>query len=89
MNSEFRQALKAKAHHLKPVVLLGSKGLTPAVIKEAEISIMTHELMKVKIVGDSKEEKLNLAQTLCSEIRAELVQLIGNIAIIYKKKEEK
>jgi RNA-binding protein len=87
VNTAFRQALKAKAHHLKPVVLLGAKGLTPAVIEETEVAIHAHELIKVKINGAEKEDRQLMAQELCQQLRAELVQLIGNTAIIYRKKE--
>lgn len=85
MNIAMKQALKAKAHHLKPVILLGAKGLTPAVIEETRITIEKHELIKIKIAGLEKEERQQIAHAICSELEAELVQLIGTIAIIYKK----
>lgn len=88
MNTSFKQALKAKAHHLKPVVLLGAKGLTPSVVEETEVAINAHELIKVKIGGVEKEERQEIAHSLCEQLRAELVQMIGNIAIIYRKKED-
>ena len=88
MNTTFKQTLKAKAHHLKPVVLLGAKGLTPAVIEETEVAINAHELIKVKINGAEKEDRQLMAMELCQQLRAELVQLIGSTAIIYRKKED-
>lgn len=88
MDTSFRQSLKAKAHHLKPVVLLGAKGLTPAVTEETNVALVAHELIKVKIGGLEKDERQMIAQELCSQLQAELVQLIGNIAIIYRKNEE-
>ena len=88
MNTTFKQTLKAKAHHLKPVVLLGAKGLTPAVIEETEVAINAHELIKVKINGAEKEDRQAMAMELCQQLRAELVQLIGSTAIIYRKKED-
>ena len=88
MNTSFKQALKAKAHHLKPVVLLGAKGLTPSVVEETEVAINAHELIKVKIGGVEKDERQEIARSLCEQLRAELVQMIGNIAIIYRKKED-
>ena len=78
------QQLKAQAHHLKPVVMIGSKGLTPAIAAETNIALTAHELIKVKISGVEKDEKLALIDTLCGEVQAELVQLIGNTAIIYR-----
>ena len=80
-----RQSLKAKAHHLKPVVLLGSKGLTPAVIEETNIALTAHELIKVKINGAEKADRQIIATELSQQLQAELVQLIGNTAILYRK----
>lgn len=88
MNTSFKQTLKAKAHHLKPVVLLGAKGLTPSVVEEAEVAINAHELIKVKIGGTEKDVRQDIANSLCEQLRAELVQIIGTIAIIYRKKVE-
>jgi RNA-binding protein len=88
VNTSFRQTLKAKAHHLKPVVLLGAKGLTPSVIEETNIALKTHELIKVKINGAEKEDRQLIAADMCAQLQAELVQLIGSTAIIYRKNEE-
>lgn len=88
MDTAFKQALKAKAHHLKPVVLLGAKGLTPAVVEETNIALVAHELIKVKINGAEKEDRQLIAADLCNQLQAVLVQLIGNTAIIYRKNED-
>ncbi|EHL29336.1 ribosome assembly RNA-binding protein YhbY [Legionella drancourtii] len=88
MDTSFRQSLKAQAHHLKPVVLLGAKGLTEAVIAETNIALLAHELIKVKINGAEKEDRILMANELCQQLKAELVQLIGNTAIVYRKNEE-
>ncbi|CDZ75947.1 RNA-binding protein [Legionella massiliensis] len=88
MDTSFRQALKARAHHLKPVVLLGAKGLTPAVIEETKVALIAHELIKIKINGAEKEDRRLIAAELCQQLEAELVQLIGNTAIVYRKNEE-
>lgn len=85
MDTSFRQELKAKAHHLKPVVLLGAKGLTPAVINETDVALTAHELIKVKINGAEKPDREMMAQDLCQQLQADLIQLIGNTAIIYRK----
>ena len=86
MNSAQKQELKAKAHHLKAVILVGAKGLTPALVKETDNAIEVHELIKVKLNGIEKEDKLPFINALCAEVRAELVQLLGSIAILYRKK---
>lgn len=88
MDTAFKQSLKAKAHHLKPVVLLGTKGLTPAVIEETNIALIAHELIKIKISGAEKEDRQKMAAELCTQLQADLVQLIGNTAIVYRQNEE-
>ncbi|MGL6036053.1 MAG: YhbY family RNA-binding protein, partial [Legionella sp.] len=65
MDTSFRQSLKAQAHHLKPTILLGAKGLTEAVVAETHIALQTHELIKVKINGAEKEDRLVMAHDLC------------------------
>lgn len=87
MQASLKQALKARAHHLQPVVILGNKGLTQAVIDETNQALLAHELIKVKINGVEKEARLTTARELVSQLQAELVQIIGNIAILYRPNE--
>ncbi|HAT8879972.1 TPA: ribosome assembly RNA-binding protein YhbY [Legionella pneumophila] len=88
MDTCFKQSLKAKAHHLKPVVLLGAKGLTEAILAETNIALLAHELIKVKINGAEKEDRMQMAEELCEQLHAELVQMIGNTLVLYRKNEE-
>lgn len=88
MDTSFKQALKAKAHHIKPVVMLGAKGLTPSVISEADTALLTHELIKIKINGAEKPERQAIVHELCQQLDADLVQLIGHVAILYRKNKE-
>ncbi|ADG26189.1 TPA: ribosome assembly RNA-binding protein YhbY [Legionella pneumophila subsp. pneumophila] len=88
MDTSFKQSLKAKAHHLKPVVLLGAKGLTEAILAETNIALLAHELIKVKINGAEKEDRMQMAEELCEQLHAELVQMIGNTLVLYRKNEE-
>ena len=88
MDTTFKKSLKAQAHHLKPVILLGAKGLTEAVVAETDIALNAHELIKVKINGAEKEDRIEMANVLCQQLIADLVQIIGNTAIIYRKKKD-
>ena len=88
MNIKQKAALVAAAHHLKPVVMLGQKGLTAAVIAETDQALNAHELIKVKIVAEDKEERLALAAQLRSELNAEFLKLNVSVAIIYRKLDE-
>ena len=64
---------------------MGAKGLTQAVIDETEIALLAHELIKIKINGQEKNDRKETATTICSTLHAELIQLIGNMAVIYRK----
>lgn len=83
-----RQVLKAKAHALKPIILIGSKGLTDAVKKEINIALDDHELIKIRIPVEDREEKKAIVAEICESASAELVQLIGKIAVVYRKNKD-
>ena len=88
LTTKKRQHLKAKAHKLKPVVILGSKGLTESLCRETDEALTAHELIKVRINVADKDERKDIVTSLCERIHAELVQLIGRIAIVYRKNEK-
>lgn len=88
MDASLKKQLKAQAHHLKPVVMMGSKGLTDALTEEASLALNAHELIKVKISGLEKVEREAIAIELCDLLKAHLIQLIGNTAVIYRPNPE-
>lgn len=75
--------LRSRAHSLRPVILMGSAGLTQALIDETARALRDHELIKVRLVGEDREDRRGLAETLCAATGAELVQIIGHMAVIY------
>lgn len=81
--------LKRLGHALKPVVLMGSAGLTPAVMNEIELTLDHHELIKVKLVAEDREQRRTLAAEIAESTGAALVQLIGNIALLYRPNPDK
>mgnify|MGYP002790140121 CR=1 FL=1 len=81
-----RQHLKALAHKLKPVILVGGNGVTPAVMKEVEQAIYHHELIKIKIQTTDREERREMFEKIRDESKAELVQVIGGIGVFYRKR---
>jgi RNA-binding protein len=81
---EQRKYLKAQAHTLKPVVMIGSQGLSDAVIKEAECAIAAHELIKVRVLGDAREAREAYLAQLCETLNAAPVQHIGKLLLIYR-----
>lgn len=80
-----RREYRAIAHHLKPVVILGDKGLTAGVRAELDRALNDHELIKVKVVGGEKEARAEQAGALCKATGAELVQLIGRVAVVLRR----
>ncbi len=79
--------LKAKAHPLKPVVMLGQKGLTDNVINEIDSCLTTHELIKVKISGEEETKKAILAE-ITTKTSSNLIQIMGNNATLFRKNKE-
>ena len=79
-----RRFLKAQAHHLNPVVMIGDAGLTTSVLKEAVVALAAHELIKIKIHSDERELRDALMEQICLKTGATPVQHIGKILVIYK-----
>ncbi|PWB52713.1 MAG: ribosome assembly RNA-binding protein YhbY [Nitrosomonadales bacterium] len=79
-----RRFLRAQAHALNPVVLIGDAGLTEAVMKEIERSLDSHELIKIKIAGGGHEQREKMLTEICSTLEAAPVQHIGKTLVIYK-----
>ncbi len=83
-----RLALRARAHHLNPVVLLGAAGLTEAVVKETDRALAAHELIKIRIPGDDREERQTIAMQLAERLGAARVQAIGKLLVLYRPRPE-
>ncbi len=83
-----RRELRARGHTLKPVVSIGNAGLSAAVLRELELSLEHHELMKVRIGGAEREQRRQMIAELCKHLDAELVQAVGHIALIYRERRE-
>ena len=81
-------ALKAQAHHLNPVVMIGQHGLTESVIKETDAALTAHELIKVRVLGDDREERVQMCAALCEAVDAQLVQHIGKLLVLWRKNLE-
>lgn len=88
MDNHFIKTLKQNAHHLKPIILVGHKGITDALVNETHIALETHECIKVKISGWEKEDRIQMIQTLCQKLQATLIQTIGHNCVIYRKRND-
>lgn len=83
-----RRELRAKAHHLNPVVTIAGNGLTPSVLAEVERSLQAHELIKVRVQGAERDVRESLMQDLCGALDAAAVQHIGNILVVWRQRRE-
>lgn len=83
-----RLALKGRAHHLNPVVLLGAAGLTDAVIREIDRALNAHELIKIRVPGDDRDLREAMFTNLADRLGAARVQMIGKLLVLYRPKPE-
>lgn len=83
-----RSALRAEAHGLKPIVLIGSDGLTANVLKEIALGLDSHGLIKVRVFGDDREARIAMYETICEQLKAAPVQHIGKLLVLYRPKVE-
>ncbi|MGD8912234.1 MAG: ribosome assembly RNA-binding protein YhbY [Candidatus Thiodiazotropha sp.] len=83
------RALKKLAHNLKPVVIVGQHGLSENVLNEIDTTLNTHELIKVKLAGADKQDRKALSSDILEHLSAELVQIIGRVAIFYRPNPKK
>lgn len=87
LTNKQKQFLKGLAHSLKPVVQLGNNGLTEGVVAEIDSALGHHELIKVKIPTDDKEEKALIVEAIVGETGALKIQVIGHTLILFKPSE--
>jgi len=80
--------LRSLAHHLKPILMVGGKGITDNLLAELNRALEDHELIKVTIAGADKKERRTLTETLCQSSGAVLVQIIGRISVLYRPKKK-
>lgn len=83
-----RRELKAQAHALNPVVMIGKTGLSANVVKELDCGLSSHELIKVKVQIDDRMVRNALFEEICQQLHAAPVQHIGKIFVIYRPKPE-
>lgn len=88
MDSASKKLLRAQAHGLKPVIIIGQAGLTDAVIAETGIALDHHELIKVKIRAERDDRKA-ICEKICTATAATLIQMIGQIAVLYRRNPKK
>jgi RNA-binding protein len=79
-----KKHLRGLGHALKPVVTVGDSGLSDSVLAEFESSLKHHELIKVRVRVGDRAARDEIIETLCSDSAANLIQRIGNVALLYR-----
>ena len=83
LTAQQRSSLRADAHALSPVVMIGDAGLTEAVIKETDAALSAHILIKVRVFADEKDVRAEYYDVLCDRLGAAQVQHIGKLLVLY------
>ena len=88
LTSTVRRGLRAQAHHLHPVIMIGEAGLTPAVLKEIDLALKSHELIKIRALGDDRNRRKSLSGDICTALDASPVQQIGKMLVVFRPRPE-
>jgi RNA-binding protein len=88
LNDKQKRYLKGLAHPLKPVVLIGNKGLTDTVVNEINNALEQHELIKVRVSGQERADRVVMLNEISAKTNSDLVMVIGHIGGYYRKAKE-
>lgn len=83
-----RKEKRGDAHHLDPVVMIGADGLTPAVLKEAEVAIRSHGLIKVRVFSDDRAAREAMLTEMADKLNAAPIQHIGKLLVLWRPMED-
>jgi putative YhbY family RNA-binding protein len=83
-----RVALKARAHHLDPVVRLGAAGLSDAVLREIDRALSAHALIKIRVPSDDRDDRSKTFELIADRLSAGRVAIIGKMLVLYRHPEE-
>ncbi len=85
---QLRNQLRAAAHALRPVVLIGDNGLTEAVLKEIAVHLNVHQLIKIRVAGDDREARLAIYDQICEALQAEPINHVGKVLTVYRQNSD-
>jgi len=83
-----RATLRARAHALEPVVIVGQHGASDALIAEVDRSLTAHGLIKVKLAGADRQEREQLTAALCERTQSEAVQQVGRVLVLWRPRPD-
>jgi RNA-binding protein len=84
LNPAQRKEKRAEAHHLDPVVSIGADGLTAAVLKEVDVALNAHGLIKVRVFSDDRTTRDTFLSRLSDELNAAPIQHIGKLLVLWR-----
>lgn len=84
LNKQQKKYLRASAQSIKPIIIIGQKGINDALIAELLNTLESHELLKIKIRAESRDDRQNIITKIISLTNAQIVQVIGGVLVIYK-----
>ena len=87
LTSSQKRHLRSLAHGLKPVVMVGGKGITPSLIAELDAALSHHELVKIKIAAEDRDARDESLTALVQQVGGSLVQRIGNVAVLWRRSD--
>ena len=85
LSNEQKKQYKSIGHHLNPVLIVSENGLTEGVLAELDRALNDHELIKIKFALTERDDRRALIDELCSQAGCELVQVIGKMALVYRR----
>lgn len=68
--------------------MIGAAGLTPQVLREIDLALKSHELIKIRVLGDDRMQRKNLVSDICEALAAQPVQRVGKILVVYRPRPE-
>lgn len=89
MDSRQLRSLRAQAHSLKPIVITGQAGITPAVLAAIDQALNDHELIKVRVNAENRQSRSVMIRQICLELDSELIQVLGHIATLYRQNPDR
>lgn len=88
LSNSQRRYLRGLAHQLKPVIMVGNKGISDALLKEFDNALARHELVKVKLSSEDRDERKTQITGLAEASQADLVQSVGRVALYFRRNSE-
>ncbi len=87
LSAKQKRYLRGLAHDRKVIVQMGTAGLTGAVLAEIEVALEVHELLKVRVIANDRDDRKKMIAEICEKYQAVMIQRVGHVATIYRRNE--